>query len=189
MARKQTYIVKCDNNGCKAMAEVLDPNEAPEGWVLVQVAQPDQKLGFKFARESAKEFHSLRCLENWAKNRRKFLASEGKPTEGESNEEKSSHGGHRASDPDKYLHLLPPQPEGLKGQEVLMWRKREEAKIVRGLMLDALKELGEPVTVNSLAILVDIAESSSRRHLEQMVEEGIVKTEPGPRGAVLYSLL
>jgi len=64
--RKQSIIVKCDGDGCKEVGEVAEIRETPVGWYHVKQAGENMKLdpnvGF--------DFHSLRCLEKWAKARR-----------------------------------------------------------------------------------------------------------------------
>ena len=76
MPRKTTTIVTCSYNGCKEFAEVYDSAEAPQGWYQVRSTVSDPKHGFTYDSKVPFEFHSLRCLEKWAGERRKFLASE-----------------------------------------------------------------------------------------------------------------
>lgn len=72
MARNTATFVRCDLDSCKEVAEVYEQHEAPEGWYCVMVSADDPKAGHAYSRQSSFEFHSLRCLEKWAKDRRAF---------------------------------------------------------------------------------------------------------------------
>lgn len=72
MARKTATYVKCDESSCGIAAEVFDTNESPEGWYLVTPSVEDAKVGHSYARQGSFEFHSLKCLERWAKERRHY---------------------------------------------------------------------------------------------------------------------
>jgi len=75
MPRKTTTIVECSQSDCKEVAQVgQDPNEAPEGWYQVVPSSESAKLGHTYDRSNGNvfEFHSLRCVEKWAKARRQF---------------------------------------------------------------------------------------------------------------------
>ena len=78
MPRKTTTLVECSQSDCKVMAEVgQDPNEAPEGWYQVVPVSENAKLGYTYDRNgNVFEFHSLRCMEKWAKARRQFETAE-----------------------------------------------------------------------------------------------------------------
>lgn len=78
--RKQSVFVRCDGNGCKEIGEVVDLRETPEGWYTVRQADENLKL-----REQGFDFHSLRCLERWAKARRSIF----EPKSNGFNEDKS----------------------------------------------------------------------------------------------------
>jgi hypothetical protein len=67
--RKQSIIVRCDGNGCKEIGEVADLNETPSGWY--RVFPVGDKL--RIQNEAVFDFHSLRCIERWAKARRELL--------------------------------------------------------------------------------------------------------------------
>ncbi len=69
MARRQTTIVRCDRNGCNRLAEILDPNEAPPGWLIVYTEK-----NYKYvSRNEAHEFCSEKCVSRWALDRDKYL--------------------------------------------------------------------------------------------------------------------
>lgn len=75
MPRKQTTIVTCSYSGCRDIAEVTEANEAPEGWVAVMLstAHPRKPGQHEYTRESLFEFSSLRCVEKWSEDRRRYL--------------------------------------------------------------------------------------------------------------------
>lgn len=68
--RKQSITVRCDGDGCERYGEVEDLAQTPVGWYQVRQAGEDLKL-----HRQGFDFHSLRCVEKWAKARR--IATEG----------------------------------------------------------------------------------------------------------------
>lgn len=80
MGRKTATFVKCDEASCNVHAEIGDgTGEAPEGWYLVLCSVVNQKVGYAYDRGSGFEFHSLRCMERWAKERRQYQENGHKP--------------------------------------------------------------------------------------------------------------
>jgi hypothetical protein len=64
MARKTATYLACDGAACRETIEIADIAVAPDGWYRVYSAHDE-----KYQRDSW-EFHSLRCLERWARERR-----------------------------------------------------------------------------------------------------------------------
>jgi hypothetical protein len=174
MNRRQATIVSCSYGGCKFIAEVRDPNEAPEGWYLITPATEDQKMGHAYTRNESFEFHSLRCVERWANERRRYFADQPPPQverlEGEPEPE--------------------PVPAGLRP---LAGSHLSEDDLVAACKL--LSENGtSQFTVGQVAVVLERPKGTIKGRMKRMVEQGqIVKvgTVQGTPGspAVLYSLV
>lgn len=162
MARKQTTIVRCDRNGCKEVAEVLDVNEAAPGWLAVFTEKNFKYVG----RNEAKEFCSEKCLGTWARDRAKFQK-----------ENELSLNGHSEEERHEQKIDLPPKDQKKNG--IPLHGKTEESREeIRRQILGALEI--DPVnfhTAQELADVTDISYSSVRKYLDQYVEEGIVQIE------------
>lgn len=159
MPRRQTTVVSCSYNGCKDIAEVKDPNEAPEGWIMVMTATPDAKLGYAYSRAASFEFSSLRCVEKWANARRKFLEAKeiAKPQ-------------LERVEPVAQVQLAKPQPTA---KRIAPGKRREQVKEAIALLE------GETFTANDIAELLGTSYHTIRSILYKM-EKGneVVVVEP-----------
>lgn len=74
MARKQSFTVRCDGDGCRSYEDVDSLDRLPEGWY--QVGTPDG-LG-RVQKSDCFDLCSLPCVEKWAKARRIALGGDTK---------------------------------------------------------------------------------------------------------------
>jgi len=70
MARKTATYVRCDNPNCKELAEVQSTVDAPDGWYKI-TSERNGNYG-----SDVWEFHSLRCVESWARLRKHAIEKE-----------------------------------------------------------------------------------------------------------------
>lgn len=70
--RETATFIQCDGDGCSTMAKVVDKSETPDGWYRIAEA----KAG-KLDLNNAFDLCSLRCIEKWAKARRRHMAEIG----------------------------------------------------------------------------------------------------------------
>ena len=75
MARKKSYTVRCDGDGCGKLAEVEDENFMPEGWIQIRVPNDMGRLP-----NSGFDLCSLKCVGKWARGRSEVLNGKGKAT-------------------------------------------------------------------------------------------------------------
>jgi hypothetical protein len=76
MPRETATFVRCDGPGCKELAKILDPIEAPPGWYQVIMATPKNSEMSHYHRGGGSwEFHSLKCLAKWGRLRDQTLKS------------------------------------------------------------------------------------------------------------------
>lgn len=73
MTRRQTTIIRCDGAGCREVGEVESLDLTPSGWYRVYLVD---EMG-KQKPTSSFDFHSLRCVEKWAKERRMAVEGNG----------------------------------------------------------------------------------------------------------------
>lgn len=66
--RKQSIFVRCDGNGCREVGEVAELRDTPAEWYHVRQADELDHL-----KPDGFDFHSLRCIERWARERRLAL--------------------------------------------------------------------------------------------------------------------
>ena len=173
MAGRETVtIVNCGYNGCKEMAKVSDPNEAPEGWIQVQVTAHSDKWGHMYDRPNAFEFCSERCLEKWAIARRKAVAPAPSPAPAPPPARENTHDDEPDNEPGAVA--LPPKEERSRG-----WNSGDKAAVAAAFREQVLQALQvDPtafVTADDVAGLVDMHSSTARKNLDKLADEGIVE--------------
>lgn len=72
--RKQSVTIRCDGDGCQTIADVETLADTPAGWYRVAKATEDMKT--PGLQNGGWDFHSLRCVEKWAKARRVVVGDE-----------------------------------------------------------------------------------------------------------------
>lgn len=86
MGRETATYVKCDGPSCKEIAKVLENGEAPANWYLLQFSREKADHNtFQYDRNSAWEFHSLKCLGKFSRARAEALAPKVTRSSGKSN--------------------------------------------------------------------------------------------------------
>lgn len=71
--RTQTITtIKCDGFNCKEMVEIFDAKSVPSLWYISKQVDDEGDIP-RDDSSSTFAFHSLTCLEKWAKERRKVL--------------------------------------------------------------------------------------------------------------------
>ena len=154
MARKQTTIVRCDRDGCKEVAEVLDVNEAASGWLMVYTEKEHKWTG----RNLAFEFCSEKCVGIWARERGKYQQEKEINRKIHDREEREEYKNHNGSGE---VNVLP-----------------------KSTVQETIEVIGsEPFKSKEIQDLSGVNQSVVDRHIKRMIESGeliVVSEGNGP---------